>query len=332
MIELKNNALQFHFPQVHPDAQLSVEFQRTLRIPDDDKEYPLPAGLGRFPLSHVDDFENVPGRWKAHGGVLMPMWQAEAAWINFSGDYPMAVKVAAGKINAVTGDTWTNELSGVKQDYVVIPGQQWLDGFCVGEGLIRQFVAMSMGEGFTAEEQITGEADHGGLQIIAYPMRAESYEAILAERRRQAERESHYFETRVTEYTSHYGLDFGMAPGGLMRQEIYTDHHGIDVWDQSAFSRCFVHLANGHQYHELTGQLPPDKPPKPSDYRAAGMPWFDYYQADLEALGGPSALMQLDSVASKFRKEGKSLPDNQPIDIPHTTGLGDSRHQVREGW
>ena len=32
--------------------------------------------------------------------------------------------------------------------------------------MIRQFVAMPLGAGYTAEEQITGEAEHGGLQIV----------------------------------------------------------------------------------------------------------------------------------------------------------------------
>ena len=63
MIELKHDALQFSFPEVHPDAMLTIEFQRTFRIPDDDRDYPLPPGLGRFPLRHVDDFANsVPAQ------------------------------------------------------------------------------------------------------------------------------------------------------------------------------------------------------------------------------------------------------------------------------
>ena len=97
------------------------------------------------------------------------MYQAEAMWLNFTGSYPMAVKVAAGKANALTGDPWTNELSGEPQDYLVVPDQPWLDGFCVERGLIRQFVAMPLGEGYTAEEQLTGEPQHGGLQVAVYP-------------------------------------------------------------------------------------------------------------------------------------------------------------------
>ena len=56
MLELKKNSLVFSFPDVHPAAKLTVTFQRTLRIPDDERTYPLPPGLGDFPLRHVDDY------------------------------------------------------------------------------------------------------------------------------------------------------------------------------------------------------------------------------------------------------------------------------------
>ena len=56
MIELKNNSLSFSFPEIHPDARLDIEFQRTLRIPDDGNTYPLPPGLGSFPIYRVEDY------------------------------------------------------------------------------------------------------------------------------------------------------------------------------------------------------------------------------------------------------------------------------------
>ena len=187
MIELKQDRLEFSFPEVHSEAHFTVAFERTLRIPDDGHDYPLPAGLGEFPLRHVDDYSTrIPASWHKHGGVMMPIHQAEALWIAFSdsyGSYPFAVKIAAGKINAVTGEEWNSELrhgtspsqqlnhqrsgNDPTQDYVVLPEQPWLDGFNVGGGRIRQFVAMPLGQGYTAEEQVTGEAEHGGLQILA---------------------------------------------------------------------------------------------------------------------------------------------------------------------
>ena len=48
MITLDDNRLTFRFPEVHPEAVCSVHFQRTLRIPDDGKDYPLPPGTRRL--------------------------------------------------------------------------------------------------------------------------------------------------------------------------------------------------------------------------------------------------------------------------------------------
>ena len=49
MITLEADRLVFRFPEVHEDAACAIEFQRTLRIPDDERAYPLPPGLGRLP-------------------------------------------------------------------------------------------------------------------------------------------------------------------------------------------------------------------------------------------------------------------------------------------
>ena len=137
MVTLQDDTLVFSFPEIHEDAQCSICFQRTLRIPDDNREYPLPPGLGTFPLAHVEDYaEKLPKSWKEHGGVLLPMYQSEALWIAFDSpaDYPFAVKIAVGKINAITGKQWKNNLDADEQDYAVLPDQPWLDGICIQKG------------------------------------------------------------------------------------------------------------------------------------------------------------------------------------------------------
>ena len=320
MIELRDDELIFRFPEVHEDAELRIDFQRTLRIPDDNRDYPLPPGLGSFPLNHVDDYlKKVPEMWKQHGGVFLPMYQAEAMWIYFSGSYPMAVKIAAGKIDALTGQNWKNELTKRPQDYLVVPGQPWLDGFCVGKGLIRQFVAMPLGEGYSAEEQLTGEAQHGGLQIIVYPMKASLYEPP---------EEGIVYGPICSE--SAPIREMGLAPGGLMRQEIYEDEYGFDVWDTSVKSRCFVHVVNSLQFFQVTGVEPPRTPPTAKDYTDAGLPWFEYYAGDMKALEGAKKLAGLDSVAAKKLKKGKGLlGDNDPLQPKLVEKIGKER--VREG-
>ena len=306
MIEMQDNELVFRFPDVHELAKLRVGFQRTLRIPDDNRDYPLPPGLGNFPLNHVDDYaDRVPKTWSEHGGVFLPMYQSEAMWIAFDADYPMALKVGAGKIDALTGEQWKNKISRHPQDYLVVPDQPWLDGFCVERGLIRQFVAMPLGEGYTAEEQLTGEAQYGGLQIIVYPMKAERFERYRKEMESvvNARAAGPMFEACPP-------TEMGLAPGGLMRQEVYEDEYGFDAWCNSVCSRCFVHVLNSVQYFSVCDAVPPDNPPTTKEYTDAGLPWFEYYGGDLSALEGSEKLLSLDSVAVKNLKKGKGIIDD----------------------
>ena len=307
MVELRGDGLTFSFPDVHEQARCSVFFKRTLRIPDDNRAHFLPPGLGNFPLHHVDDYaERLPPRWRDHGGVFMPMYQAEALWISFAGGvgaYPMAVKVAAGKVDALTGEPFRNALTERPQDYLVAPTQPWLDGFCVQKGLIRQFVAMPMGKGYTAEEQLTGAAEHGGVQIMVCPMKSSRYEELCAARRASRK----VWARRVGEVACR-GL--GLAPGGLMHQEVYEDEHGLDAWEHEVRSRCFVHLLNSAQYRTVTGGAPPHEPPTAAVYTKAGFPWFDYYDADRSAVEGAPRLARLDSVAVRQVKEGGEVPDD----------------------
>jgi hypothetical protein len=262
MIELQHSELVFTFPDVHENARMSISFQRTLRIPDDDKTYPLPPGLGNFPLMHVDDHaQEAPASWLERGGVMLPMYQAEAMWIYFGYDsYPMAVKIATGKINAVSGKLWKDKLNRNPQDYVVASKQPWLDGYCVEKGVIRQFVAMPLGLGVTAEEQITGKAEHGGLQIIAYPMKREAYEKYFPPRPKGI---SYMMETRPELYCC---PAMGLAPGGRMKQEIYEDKYKLGDWDLEHSSRCFVHICNSMVWHQITGEWPPTVPPTAKAY------------------------------------------------------------------
>ena len=325
MITLENDCLVFRCPEVHLEARCTIEFQRTLRIPDDGTDYPLPPGFGRFPLRHLDDYSaRLPEAWARRGGVITPMHQAEALWISFrSFDYPFAVKVATGKICAITGDQWVTHLNGDPQDYLVLPEQPWLDGYCVEKGLVRQFVAMPLGDGYTAEEQLTGEARHGGLQIVAYPMKRTRYEQHRARRA---------MAVRRVDFCAAPALDMGLAPGGRMRQEIYEDRLGLEVWDQRHASRCFVSIANSTQWMAATGERPPTLPPSAKAYTEAGLPWFEWYGGDAEALAGAKKCASLASIAELGKRHGQApLPENAVARVTRTHTIrrsGDTR--VRE--
>eukprot|EP01112_Ceratiomyxa_fruticulosa_P003464 TRINITY_DN1381_c1_g1_i2.p1 TRINITY_DN1381_c1_g1~~TRINITY_DN1381_c1_g1_i2.p1 ORF type:complete len:688 (-),score=149.03 TRINITY_DN1381_c1_g1_i2:193-2256(-) len=175
-VTVGSNKMEYMRGNLKFGNQFTLSFMKTLRIPDDDKEYPLPPGLGSFPIMKVTDFANkVPPRWLDYGGVFIPMYQREALWLNFKVDEKyhnskFAVKVAVGMINAVSGEPYTDQLSQSPQDYMICPLQPWLDGINSGEGVVRQFVAVPLGKGQTVESQITGQDHFGGMQIEVIPL------------------------------------------------------------------------------------------------------------------------------------------------------------------
>jgi len=142
--------------------RLTVSFHRTLRLPEDSSTYPLPPGLGLLPVT----MQSETGVDKPN--FLVPLYRREALWLGFSAAAwkPNAVKVIAGGINAVSG--LPDEGAGLdeQQNYVVCPDQPWLDGCNIGGGVIRQFVAMPLGQGYGLGAD-TARGERGGLDIIA---------------------------------------------------------------------------------------------------------------------------------------------------------------------
>lgn len=341
MIELKDDTLRFSFPEVHPRASLTVAFERTLRIPDDERTYDLPPGLGCFPLRHVDDAgARVPATWREHGGVMLPMYQAEAMWLCFQGgeiserqtEYPFAIRVAAGKIDAVTGKSWEPGLTRRPQNYMVYPGQPWLDGYVVAKGLIRQFVAMPLGAGYTAEEQLSGRPEHGGLQLQVYPMKREVFERRFPEGPMETG-PIHRVVLSKEGPRAHVasGMVLGLAPGGRMRQQIFADTFDLADWDLSHSSRCFVHLANSLVWRAITGEAPPTVPPTAAEYTRAGLPWFDYYDDSRTPVPGSEELARLLSVMEMGARKGEvPLPENEAV-APERVVVYRAGNRVREG-
>ncbi|HET6545369.1 MAG TPA: hypothetical protein VFG55_01330 [Rhodanobacteraceae bacterium] len=233
------------------------------------------------------------------------------------------------QINAVTGGRWVDALNDNAQDYVVVPEQPWLDGFNVTADVVRQFVAAPLGEGLTAEGQLTGEETWGGVQLIVYPMKAEAYRRRF-ERPALNEEESAIYLSRPKFCRRVGDGEMGLAAGGRIRQTIKEDPYGLDDWDTSVHSRCFVHLLNSERYREFTGHKPPSTPVTARAYARARIPWFDYY-SDGKALPGAAALARLDSIASALFKKGSKLEDNSPIVIAGTIGLGQPRNPIRDG-
>jgi hypothetical protein len=266
------------------------------------------------------------------GGVLLPIWQADALWLDFWNIPPsfgpsaeFAIKIAAGKINAVTGEEWRPGLHRDPQDYVVSPAQPWLDGFAVAPGVVRQFVATRLGDGASVEEQITGEAAWGGLQISVTPLKAEVWREKLRAWREERLRMKRLGIGRSRKLRSfHDGM--GLGAGGRMHQEIHPDPLNLEDYDVDATDRVFVHLVDAEAWERLTGETPPTRPPRAKDYAAAGLPWFRWYGADQKALAGAKKLAGVKSVGTVFKEQtGAALPDSEDIDTAPPIPLGPGR-------
>ena len=119
-----------------------------------------------------------------------------------------------------------------------------------------------------------------------------------------------------------------------MRQEIYDDPHAVDDWDLDYRGRCFVHIANSLVWRAITGESPPTVPPTAKEYRAAGIPWFEFYAEDSKALDGSGLLAKLKSVAQLGKEKGDvPLPENESVNVDTVVELrrGLKKGQVREG-
>ncbi len=296
--------------RVHIGERFSVSFQRTLRIPDDGKLYPLPPGLGSFPLHRVEDYvDRVSETWREHGGVFIPMYQREALWLGFGAASwkPNAVKIGVGKVNAVSGMEWDENLCENPQNYMVCPDQPWLDGINVGEGYIRQFVAMPLGQGYTIEAQLTDKEEFGGIQILVF----EPKQARFPDQpppKREAGFGKLSMPAAVTE--------MGLGAGGKMKQKIYPDQYGIDAWDVNNFGYLFVHIINSEQYKTLTALEPPPTPVSAKTYTEFGLPWFDLYDEEKRDILASKKLIGVKTIREKEMEKGiSSREDDASVNV-----------------
>ncbi len=308
-VELRDN-------RIFVGERFSVGFQRTLRVPDDGRVYPLPPGLGLFPVHRVDDYKaRVPASWNERGGYFISLYQREAVWLGFGGVVwkPNAVKIGVGGINAISGELWNEVLSTHPQNYIVCPKQPWLDGINAGHGYIRQFVAMPLAAGYTVEGQITGREELGGIQILVFepkPGRFPEQPPSLLSTDSPAP---------ISMVVEHQTAEMGLAAGGMTKQKIYPDPYGVDAWSQDARASIVVHILNSRRYSQLTGERPPLTPISAQTYIERGFPWFELYdelEGDVESpdtLARTKSVTQLESekALEKGREENADASREQ---------------------
>jgi hypothetical protein len=292
--------------------RFALRFERTLRVPDDGKTYPLPPGLGRFQVFRVRDYQDrVPAAWLKEDGVFISMHQAEALWLSFDSApwKPSAVTVAVGRVNAISGGTWPDTLRAAPQNYVVCPPQLWLDGIKAGAGFVRQFVAMPLGRGATVEGQITGVETHGGMQVRVYdpkPGRFPDAPPPDAARQGGAPKMAAASPGRM-----------GFVPGGRIAQKVVRDPFGLETWDDRQFGTLIVHVLNSAQHEAVTGHPAPPSIVSARTYTEHGFPWFRHYEEDAPDVPASETLAALASLADMMSaaEEHVDVPDSGIIDL-----------------
>ncbi|WP_109530306.1 MULTISPECIES: hypothetical protein [Nocardia] len=329
-VELVGDALKL-------PGQVRVTFIRTLRLPETGT-YPLPPGLGSFPLRRVADYpETVPEQWRERGGVMLPVYQREAMWLRFSAHAPAALKVGVGKVCAISGKPWSDTLVGKPQNYVPLPQQPWLDGINSGKGTVRQFVAMPLGLGATVEGQVTGSEQWGGIQVAVHTLTETARAAWEAEQRARSARPTPVAYGAVpppapagaapspaysaaparpgSAPTARKARAMGLGAGGTMRQEIYTDPRPVTDYRSEADGRIFVHLVSAAEWHEITGEPAPSTPVTAHSYAEHGLPWFDYYDSDAEDLPPSDDLAAVRPTGDWLTDEGHNPVPDQPLPV-----------------
>jgi hypothetical protein len=224
-----------HDGRVFVGERFSVSFQRTPRAGDPLKHPPvsrghLPAHAVTAPLPSSCPSFAMPI------DVVIPCEAAESLWLGFAGagSRPVAVKIFAGGINALTGGPRDDVLHGDPQDYLVVPEQASWHGIS-GEAGLRQFSGEPMAL-VIYEPAAPIDRAHGGPR----------WDGV------------------------HYATDDPNADRrGPDPFAIVTDPYGIAAWASQPDGRVTVACVDAACWRSMTG----DDPPSPrSEYQGWRLP------------------------------------------------------------
>lgn len=302
---------------------LVVTFHRTVRVPDGRQPANLPPSLGHVELYHVSDYDKrCPENWE-RDGYFMALHDTEAMWMSFSaGQFPVALLVGAGGVNALTGEKLGTTLA--KDNYLVAPPQPWLDGWKNTDGTVYQFVATpyKKGKGISVAEQlIKEESKTGALGIALFTAKdpsklksklapkegwsggmldddfhwtkgagSKSYVSASAGSTVMGMSVNKLADENVTRSRMPMP-EMGLGKGGKIIQKIYADPHGLEVWNEKPEATMAFYLVNAEAFVEITGKTIA----KPVTSETYGGPWFGMNDQDEADVSGSNKFVGLES-------------------------------------
>ncbi|OTA55109.1 hypothetical protein K449DRAFT_469082 [Hypoxylon sp. EC38] len=169
---------------------LTIVFLRVLHIPENELEGRRFIVDG-FPLFKIRDYAHrLPPEMTAKGGVFTPIYRREGMVIKFDAETPFMIKVYAGGVNVVSGEssaetqeTWRRrsylDRTGKNiQDYIAAHKQYAVDDIAISPGVVRRIVAIPSDSGYSVEAQLTREDAPGNFRLEITPLFFAKYPVV----------------------------------------------------------------------------------------------------------------------------------------------------------
>ena len=103
-----------------------------------------------------------------------------------------------------------------------------------------------------------------------------------------------------------------------MKQKIYPDDYGIDVWNQDNSGSATVYILNSAQYRRVTGAEPPPTPIDAATYIRHNLPWFELYDEDKQDVAPADRLAGAKTITMRDQERGIDADDGIGLDIEET--------------
>lgn len=128
------------------------------------------------------------------------------------------------------------------------------------------------------------------------------------------------------------GPSMGLGAGGVMKQKIYPDPYGNDVWDEDNYGRISVHILNSAQFMEITGFNPPPTPIDAQTYTRYGLPWFGLYDESRGDLPPSEMLAQVKTISARDAERGVATQGDASFQVPEgqVRKLGKKNSRAKE--
>lgn len=211
---------------------LRITFQRSVKLKETESPRRLQS-YGSLPVALVSDSLS-----------LVPLREDEGVWLGLhSVREPAALRVLIdGPViaDAVSGEKVLVDFAAERQNYVVVPPQQWLDGLTVARFCAKQFV------------RVAPSSTHvpvGCFRFIAVP--------LVSGVKKSATRKPEGLSPANCELSGH------------AQQRIEADPYGLTAWSLDAPLRHEVQLVSGEEFESATGHTAPG----PLDKHAAYGGW-----------------------------------------------------------